>query len=66
VLEGYADPKVVRTDIDPEEVIAADVAIWGTGEVERAINPDMPWNEEIRAAWARQERWRRAQGPLRS
>ena len=56
VLEGYADPRDVRTDIDPEEVIAADVAMWGTGEVERAVSPDMPWNEEIRAAWARQER----------
>jgi class 3 adenylate cyclase len=56
VLEGYADPRDVRTDIDPGEVIAADVAMWGTGEVERAVNPDMPWNEEIRAAWARQER----------
>jgi class 3 adenylate cyclase len=58
VLEGYADPMVERTPdgFDPEEVIAADVAMWGTGEVERAVNPDMPWNEEIRAAWARMER----------
>ena len=30
--------------------------MWGTGEYEHVINPDMPWNEEIRAAWARQER----------
>ena len=30
--------------------------MWGSGVVERAINPDMPWNEEIRAAWAREER----------
>ncbi|MFI5506155.1 adenylate/guanylate cyclase domain-containing protein [Mycobacterium sp. NPDC051804] len=29
---------------------------WGTGELERLLNPDMPWNEEIRAAWARHER----------
>ncbi len=28
----------------------------GTGELEHVINPDMPWNEEIRAAWARHER----------
>ena len=33
------------------------VATWGTGEFEHLINPDMPWNEEIRATWARQERW---------
>jgi class 3 adenylate cyclase len=30
--------------------------MWGTGELQRVLNPDMPWNDEIRAAWARQER----------
>jgi class 3 adenylate cyclase len=30
--------------------------MWGTGEFQHAVNPDMPWNEEIRAAWARLER----------
>ena len=30
--------------------------MWGTGEYEHLVNPDMPWNEEIRAAWARMER----------
>ena len=30
--------------------------MWGTGEVQHIQNPDMPWNEEIRAAWARMER----------
>jgi len=30
--------------------------MWGTGEFQHAINPDMPWNEEIRATWARHER----------
>jgi class 3 adenylate cyclase len=30
--------------------------MWGTGEYQHVINPDMPWNEEIRAAWAREER----------
>jgi class 3 adenylate cyclase len=55
VLEGYADR--VRTDgLDSEEIIAGWVSMWGTGEWEHAINPDMPWNEEIRAAWARHER----------
>ena len=30
--------------------------MWGTGEIQHLINPDMPWNEEIRATWARMER----------
>src|SRR6201997_1099446 len=57
VLEGYADPTGERTDgVDNQEVIAAMVGMWGTGEFQRVVNPDMPWNEEIRAAWARMER----------
>ena len=32
------------------------VAMWGTGEFQHVLNPDMPWNEEIRAAWGRMER----------
>jgi class 3 adenylate cyclase/pimeloyl-ACP methyl ester carboxylesterase len=57
VLEGYADPLAERPDVpDPKEVQAGLFAMWGTGEVERATNPDMPWNEEIRATWARMER----------
>src|SRR5262249_34617719 len=39
-----------------EEINAAMVAMWGTGQFEHAVNPDMPWNEEIRATWARFER----------
>jgi class 3 adenylate cyclase len=53
VLEGYADPSGIA---DLEEQVAALVAMWGTGEREYVINPDMPWNEEIRATWARHER----------
>jgi hypothetical protein len=30
--------------------------MWGTGKLQHVLNPDMPWNEEIRAAWAREER----------
>jgi pimeloyl-ACP methyl ester carboxylesterase len=30
--------------------------MWGTGELQHTLNPDMPWNEEIRATWARLER----------
>jgi class 3 adenylate cyclase/pimeloyl-ACP methyl ester carboxylesterase len=56
-LESYAAPVRTRTDgLDPEEVAAGLGAMWGTGEVQHVLNPDMPWNEEIRTAWARQER----------
>ena len=30
--------------------------MWGTGQLRHVLNPDMPWNEEIRATWARMER----------
>src|SRR5262249_51173312 len=57
VLEGTADPMTLRTEVPAtEEVIAAVAAMWGTGEFQHVINPDMPWNEEIRATWARHER----------
>ena len=32
------------------------LTLWGTGEFQHALNPDMPWNEEIRTTWARMER----------
>ncbi|MGJ6125743.1 adenylate/guanylate cyclase domain-containing protein [Mycolicibacterium sp. Y3] len=53
VLEGNADPSGIA---DLEEVLGAFVAAWGTGEYEHVICPDMPWNEDIRAGWARLER----------
>jgi class 3 adenylate cyclase/pimeloyl-ACP methyl ester carboxylesterase len=57
VLEGYVDPTAQRTGgFDREESTAAAVAMWGTGEMQHVVNPDMPWNEEIRASWAREER----------
>jgi class 3 adenylate cyclase/pimeloyl-ACP methyl ester carboxylesterase len=57
VLDGHAVPLAERSDgIDSQEVIAGMTAVWGTGEVQHAINPDMPWNEEIRATWALFER----------
>src|SRR5215213_3213569 len=49
-LEALADPYPV------EENRAAVVAVWGTGEVQHAMIPDRPWNEEIRTTWARMER----------
>jgi class 3 adenylate cyclase len=57
VLEGYAHPIAERTDgVNSEELLAAVVAAWGTGEMNHVVNPDMPWNEEIRATWARHDR----------
>jgi class 3 adenylate cyclase len=57
VLEGYAGPMVERTDgHDLEEFIASMLPAWGTGRSQHVVNPDMPWNEEIRATWARHER----------
>ena len=57
VMDGLADPLAARADgIDPEETFAVLIGMWGTGEWQRVINPDMPWNEEIRAMWAREER----------
>jgi len=55
VLEGYASFET-RPEGRDEETVNAMAAMWGTGELEHLINPDMPWNEEIRATWARMER----------
>jgi class 3 adenylate cyclase len=64
-LECYADPLVERPNAPTnEETIAALVAAWGTGEMQHVLNPDMPWNEEIRAAWARMERVAASPGAL--
>ncbi|WP_029118178.1 adenylate/guanylate cyclase domain-containing protein [Mycobacterium sp. URHB0044] len=52
-LEGYAEPWIIRPRIEAERGMGD---YWGTGEVQCYMNPDMPWNEEIRAAWARMER----------
>jgi class 3 adenylate cyclase len=53
VLDGYADAGGTRL---VQDEIPDSVAMWGTGEIQHVLNPDMPWNEEIRAAWARVER----------
>jgi class 3 adenylate cyclase len=55
VLEGAVDGTTIRTEAT-QEVVDAFAAAWGTGELEHVVNPDMPWNEEIRATWARHER----------
>jgi pimeloyl-ACP methyl ester carboxylesterase len=57
VLEGFADPVAARTDgLTHEEIRNAFFTMWGTGEYEHFVNPDMPWNEEIRSSWAKFER----------
>ena len=56
VLEG-SEPFSQRTEgQDVEAFIDVFVGMWGTGEIQHAVNPDMPWNEEIRATWAEEER----------
>src|SRR3954447_8330958 len=63
VLEGFADPIAATADgRTREEIRTAFVAMWGTGEYEHLVNPDMPWNEEIRSAWARVERLSASRG----
>jgi pimeloyl-ACP methyl ester carboxylesterase len=53
-LEGYADTTTVER---ARESVAEMATLWGTGELEHFLNPDMPWNEEIRASWAGFERF---------
>ena len=54
VLDGYADAG--GTALVQDERRAAFGRMWGSGEIQHRANPDMPWNEEIRASWARLER----------
>ncbi len=52
--------------VDHEESRAAMVRMWGSGKIQHLVNPDMPWNEEIRATWARMERLAASPATLRS
>jgi class 3 adenylate cyclase len=54
VLDGYADAG--GTPLVQDENQAAWVRMWGTGKTQHLLNPDAPWNEEIRTTWARLER----------
>jgi class 3 adenylate cyclase len=54
VLGGFADAG--GTPLVQDETRAAVFRMWGSGKAEHVVNPDMPWNEEIRASWARLER----------
>jgi hypothetical protein len=53
VLDGHADADGTRLVRDE---IKGAIAMWGSGELQHLVNPEMPWNEEVRAAWARLER----------
>jgi class 3 adenylate cyclase len=53
-LEGYPDPSLFAEDF--AKFRAAMASTWGTGKLQRLWNPEMPWNAEIRATWARMER----------
>lgn len=53
-LDGFADAG--GTPLVQDESKAATIRKWGTGRLQPLLNPDMPWNEEIRAGWARLER----------
>jgi class 3 adenylate cyclase/pimeloyl-ACP methyl ester carboxylesterase len=54
VLDGYADAG--GTPLVRDGTHAATVRMWGSGKIIHLVNPDMPWNEEIRATWARHDR----------
>ncbi|KAA0110146.1 adenylate/guanylate cyclase domain-containing protein [Mycolicibacterium sp. P1-5] len=54
LVESNAD-LADRTD-SMQGISSAAPLLWGSGEIEHRLNPDMPWNEEIRAAWAQHER----------
>jgi class 3 adenylate cyclase/pimeloyl-ACP methyl ester carboxylesterase len=57
VLEGNAYARAERSDGQTSDnFFAAFVSMWGTGKFQHLLNPEMPWNEEIRSRWARHER----------
>ena len=55
VCEGYAD-----SPFTPEDNIAFFSAMYGTGKYQHVMNPDMPWNEEIRQPGRDTTAWRQA------
>jgi hypothetical protein len=62
VLDGYAEAG--GTPLVQDESRAAVVRRWGSGEIPHLVNPDMPWNEEIQATWARMERLAASRGTV--
>jgi pimeloyl-ACP methyl ester carboxylesterase len=64
VLGGYANPMAERTEgPTPEQIYAATVAMWGTGEFQHAMNPDMHGTRRSGQHGRDQNGWRRVQGP---
>jgi class 3 adenylate cyclase len=63
-LEGYAGPVADLYPGPVQRVLEDMAAVWGTGKIQHAVNPDMPWNEEIRATWARMERLAASPGTI--
>jgi class 3 adenylate cyclase len=55
-LEGYADAAGRTDEFSQEETFAVVASMWGSGNLQQVLNPDMPWNEQIRATWGRHER----------
>ena len=67
VLEGYADPMAdAPMGSGHEEIPCRHGRHMGHGRSQHAINPDMPWNEEIRATWARHDRLAASPGTVAS
>jgi class 3 adenylate cyclase len=57
VLGGSVPQAAGRTDgLTADDFRAFTLSSYGTGKFTRVLNPDMPWNEEIRTGWARHER----------
>src|SRR3984957_2916522 len=47
-LQVFANPLAERTDgLTTKDLFDTAVTVWGTGEMQRALNPAMPWKEGI-------------------
>ena len=55
VLDGYAE-RAASHSFKTKFSGCDGRACGAAGELQHLVNPDMPWNEEIRATWARIER----------
>ena len=67
VLEGYADPRATHRWARSRGSPSLPWSPCGArGRFQHVMNPDMPWNEEIRATWARMERLAASPGTVLS
>jgi pimeloyl-ACP methyl ester carboxylesterase len=47
--EGYTDPLAdYGQGPESEQASEAMLTMWGTGNFQHVVNPDMPWNDDIR------------------